>query len=110
MATAGKFHYAVEPFYLEQFIFRFHHVIKTLRAYVILEEKLKKWVDFFTEAGIKDPNKIDTFAKKFSSEEIDDDVIQNLTDKDLEDFGVKAKGDRLRIIKCVSFFISLSLH
>jgi len=104
----GKFHYIVEPFYLEQFIFRFHCVIKTLRADVILEEKLKKWIDFFDQAGIRDSTNIRKFAQKFDDEKIDDDIIQTLTEQDLKDFGVDAKGDRLRILKRVSFLFHLA--
>lgn len=59
---------------------------------------------------IKDPTTIRTFAKKFYDEKIDDDIIETLTEQDLKDFGVDAKGDRLRILNRVSFFISLSIH
>ena len=55
-----------------------------------MEEKLKKWIDFFDEAGIEDLTNIRTIAKKFYDEKIDDDIIQTLTEKDLKDIGVDA--------------------
>ena len=51
---------------------------------------MKKWIDFFDEAGIEDLTNIRTIAKKFYDEKIDDDIIQTLTEKDLKDIGVDA--------------------
>ena len=60
---------------MDQFIFHFHHVIQTLCAYIILE----KWIDFFVQAGIKEPTIARTFAEKFIKEKIREEVITMLT-------------------------------